>query len=58
MKTYHVECQAPHEPCYGETVEATDEKAAKKLVAARAKANGFHPTSFKAVEVKNQAPAK
>ena len=57
MKTYHVECQSPHESCYVETVEASDEKSAKKLVAASAKANGFHPNSFKATEIKNPTHA-
>ena len=51
MKTYIVECQAPHEPCYSETVQALDAKAAKKIVAAHAQGCGFHPTRFRVVEL-------
>lgn len=61
MKTFQVECQERKGPCYAETVEAPDEKTAKKVVAARAKASGFNPTRFTAIEItptKNPATAK
>lgn len=51
MKHFHVECESPHGPKYEETVQAADPKSAKKLVAARAMAQGFAPTHFTAVEV-------
>ncbi len=61
MKTFTVECVGQKGPCYSETVEAPDAMTARKAVAARAKANGFNPTSFKSIEVtpaKNPVPAQ
>jgi len=51
MKSFHVECSAPHGPTFEETVQAEDQKAAKKLVQAHAKAQGMNPTHFTATEV-------
>lgn len=51
MKHFHVVCSAPHGPDFEETVQAEDQKAAKKLAAAHAKAQGMSPTHFTACEV-------
>ncbi len=48
MTTFHVACEERRGPCFSETVEAPDEKTAKRLVAAHAAASGFCPTIFKA----------